>query len=105
VAWAVTWLIDKSACSARTATDLRAGLRQPPLSAMPVKYLNPAIEDRAVEVLALLADRGQPTSPGSRSSVCGPIDAGLPGQSAHSGLTKQRPQLPGPHPAEVMRTT
>jgi hypothetical protein len=26
---------------------------------MPVEYLTPAIEDRAVEVLALLADRGQ----------------------------------------------
>jgi hypothetical protein len=25
---------------------------------MPVEYLTPAIEDRAVEVLALLADRG-----------------------------------------------
>ncbi|HXL16861.1 MAG TPA: PIN domain nuclease [Streptosporangiaceae bacterium] len=45
--------------SARTAADLRAGLRQPPLSAMPVEYLTPAIEDRAIEVLALLADRGQ----------------------------------------------
>ena len=45
--------------SARSAGDLRAGLRQPPVSAMPVEYLTPAIEDRAVEVLALLADRGQ----------------------------------------------
>jgi predicted nucleic acid-binding protein len=45
--------------SARTAADLRAGLRQPPVSAMPVEYLTPAIEDRAIEVLALLADRGQ----------------------------------------------
>ncbi len=45
--------------SARTAADLRAGLRQPPLSAMPVEYLTPAIEDRAIEVLTLLADRGQ----------------------------------------------
>jgi predicted nucleic acid-binding protein len=45
--------------SARSGPDLRAGLRQPPLSSMPVEYLTPAIEDRAVEVLALLADRGQ----------------------------------------------
>ena len=45
--------------SARSGADLRAGLRQPPVSAMPVEYLTPAIEDRAVEVLALLADRGQ----------------------------------------------
>jgi predicted nucleic acid-binding protein len=45
--------------SARSGPDLRAGLRQPPVSAMPVEYLTPAIEDRAVEVLTLLADRGQ----------------------------------------------
>lgn len=45
--------------SARSAADRRAGLRQPPVSAMPVEYLTPAVEDRAVEVLALLADRGQ----------------------------------------------
>ncbi len=49
--------------SARTGTDLRAGLRQPPVSAMPVEYLTPAIEDRAVEVLTLLADRGQHRAP------------------------------------------
>jgi predicted nucleic acid-binding protein len=49
--------------AARSGTDLRAGLRQPPLSAMPVEYLTPAIEDRAVEVLTLLADRGQHRAP------------------------------------------
>jgi predicted nucleic acid-binding protein len=49
--------------SARSADDLRAGLRQPPVSAMPVEYLTPAIEDRAVEVQALLADRGQHRAP------------------------------------------
>lgn len=49
--------------SARSAKDLRAGLRQPPVSAMPVEYLTPAIEDRAVEVLTLLADRGQHRAP------------------------------------------
>jgi predicted nucleic acid-binding protein len=49
--------------SARTAADLRAGLAGPPVSAMPVEYLTPAIEDRAVEVLALLADRGQHRAP------------------------------------------
>ena len=48
---------------ARSDPDLRAGLRQPPLAAMPVEYLTPAIEDRAVEVLALLADRGQHRAP------------------------------------------
>jgi len=49
--------------SARSGPELRAGLRQPPLSSMPVEYLTPAIEDRAVEVLALLADRGQHRAP------------------------------------------
>jgi predicted nucleic acid-binding protein len=49
--------------SARSGPDLRTGLRQPPVSAMPVEYLTPAIEDRAVEVLTLLADRGQHRAP------------------------------------------
>lgn len=49
--------------SARTGPDLRAGLRQPPLSAMPVEYLTPAIEDRAVEIQVVLADRGQHRAP------------------------------------------
>ena len=50
-------------CSARSVHDLRAGLRKPPVSAMPVEHLTPAIEDRAVEVLTLLADRGQHRAP------------------------------------------
>ncbi|HEY7261001.1 MAG TPA: PIN domain nuclease [Trebonia sp.] len=49
--------------SARSGPDLRAGLRQPPVSAMPVEHLTPAIEDRAVEVLTLLAGRGQHRAP------------------------------------------
>jgi predicted nucleic acid-binding protein len=49
--------------SARSGPELRAGLRQPPMSSMPVEYLTPAIEDRAVEILALLADRGQHRAP------------------------------------------
>jgi predicted nucleic acid-binding protein len=49
--------------SARSGPDLRTGLQQPPLSSMPVEYLTPAIEDRSVEVLALLADRGQHRAP------------------------------------------
>jgi predicted nucleic acid-binding protein len=49
--------------SARSGAALRAGLRQPPLASMPAEYLTPAIEDRAVEVLALLADRGQHRAP------------------------------------------
>jgi predicted nucleic acid-binding protein len=49
--------------SARSGPLLRAGLTRPPLAQMPVEYLTPAIEDRAVEVLALLADRGQHRAP------------------------------------------
>jgi hypothetical protein len=49
--------------SARSGPGLRAGLRQPPLSSTPVEYLTPAIEDRAVDVLSLLADRGQHRAP------------------------------------------
>ena len=49
--------------SARSGPDLRAGFQRPPLSSMPVEYLTPAIEDRALEVLTLLADRGQHRAP------------------------------------------
>jgi predicted nucleic acid-binding protein len=49
--------------SARTADDLRRARAVPPLSSMPVEYLTPAIEDRAVEVQAALADRGQHRAP------------------------------------------
>jgi predicted nucleic acid-binding protein len=49
--------------SARSGAGLRAGLQRPPLSSMPVEYLTPAIEDRAVEILTLLADRGQHRAP------------------------------------------
>ena len=53
----------ETGCSVRSGPDLRAGLQRPPLSSMPVEYLTPAVEDRAVEVLALLADRGQHRAP------------------------------------------
>ncbi len=49
--------------SARSATQLRADLTSPPLSLLPVEYVRPAIEDRVVEVQALLADRGQHRAP------------------------------------------
>ena len=45
--------------SARSVDDLRAGYGSPPLTRMPVEYLTPAIEDRAVEVQVALAERGQ----------------------------------------------
>ncbi len=49
--------------SARSATDLRDSLGRPPLASMPVEYLTPAIEDRAVAVQLSLADRGQHRGP------------------------------------------
>jgi hypothetical protein len=49
--------------SARSGTALRAELDGPLLSAMPVEYLTPAAEDRAIEVQALLADRGMHRGP------------------------------------------
>lgn len=45
--------------SARSGRDLRAGHDRPPLTLMPVEYLTPAIEDRAVEVQLALAGRGR----------------------------------------------
>ncbi len=49
--------------SARDAQDLHAGLREPPVVSMPVEYATPAAEDRAVEVLVVLADRGHHCAP------------------------------------------
>jgi predicted nucleic acid-binding protein len=49
--------------SVRSGADLREGFRRPPLSSMPVEYQTPAIEDRSMEVLTLLADRGQHRAP------------------------------------------
>jgi predicted nucleic acid-binding protein len=49
--------------SARSGPEMRVGFQRPPLSSMPVEYLTPAIEDRAVELLTLLADRGQHRAP------------------------------------------
>ena len=49
--------------SFRTAADARREIASPPLSLMPLEYLSPAMEDRAVEVQLLLADRGQHRAP------------------------------------------
>ncbi|MDA8435476.1 MAG: PIN domain nuclease [Actinomycetales bacterium] len=45
--------------SARSAVDLARALGSPPLASMPVDYLTPAVEDRAVQVQRILAERGQ----------------------------------------------
>jgi predicted nucleic acid-binding protein len=45
--------------SARSGKDLRSGYARAPLARIPVEYLTPAIEDRAVEVQVALGERGQ----------------------------------------------
>ncbi|MDR1212527.1 MAG: PIN domain nuclease [Propionibacteriaceae bacterium] len=49
--------------SARSGPGARDAFQRPPLALMPVEYLTPAAEDRAHEVLLLLADRGQHRAP------------------------------------------
>lgn len=49
--------------SARSAADHVRILDSPPVSAMPVEYLTPAIEDRCVDVQRLLAARGHHRAP------------------------------------------
>nr|WP_230417242.1 PIN domain nuclease [Micromonospora tarapacensis] len=49
--------------SARSGEAGRRQFAAPPLSLMPVEHLTPAIEDRALEVQMLLADRGQHRAP------------------------------------------
>ena len=49
--------------SARSAPDHRALLREPPVASMPVEYLTPRIEDRAVELQSVLAERGHHRAP------------------------------------------
>lgn len=49
--------------SARSADGLRSQLSSPPLAAMPVEYLTPAIEDRALEVQLALARSGHHRGP------------------------------------------
>jgi predicted nucleic acid-binding protein len=49
--------------SARSGQGARQQFATPPLSLMPVEYLTPAIEDRALHVQLLLADRGQHRAP------------------------------------------
>lgn len=49
--------------SARSGSDLRDAARRPPLSLLPVEYLTPTMEQRAVEVQMLLADQGRHRAP------------------------------------------
>jgi hypothetical protein len=49
--------------SARSTADLRTLLAEPPIASMPVEYLTPRIEDRALELQSVLAERGQHRAP------------------------------------------
>lgn len=49
--------------SARSAAQARSAFSTPPISAMPVEYLTPTIEDRALEVQLMLASKGRHRAP------------------------------------------
>jgi hypothetical protein len=49
--------------SARSAAQARSAFSTPPISAMPVEYLTPAVEDRALEVQLMLTGKGQHRAP------------------------------------------
>jgi len=49
--------------SARSGTDLATLMATAPVSAMPLEYSAPAIEDRAMEVQRRLAERGHHRAP------------------------------------------
>jgi predicted nucleic acid-binding protein len=51
------------AYSARSATDMAAILHQQPLAGMPVEHITPTAEQRSLEVLEILAARGQDRAP------------------------------------------
>lgn len=58
-----TMTVLEAGYSARSAAHLAHALGSPPLASMPVEYLTPAVEDRAVQVQRLLAERGQHRGP------------------------------------------
>lgn len=49
--------------SARSADDHRTLLNEPPIASMPIEYLTPRIEHRAIELQSLLAAQGQHRAP------------------------------------------
>lgn len=49
--------------SARSAAHARLAFSSPPISAMPVEYLTPVVEDRALEVHLMLASKGRHRAP------------------------------------------
>ncbi|HZZ97737.1 MAG TPA: PIN domain nuclease [Jatrophihabitantaceae bacterium] len=59
--------------SARTAAQARSVFRTPPISAMPVEYLTPAIEDRALDVQVTLAGKGKHRAPSIPDLIIGAV--------------------------------
>lgn len=49
--------------SARSAADLRSIATTPPVGLMPIEYLTPGIEDRAIDVQVQLAGQGHHRAP------------------------------------------
>lgn len=49
--------------SARSASEHRSLFAEPPIASMPVEYLTPKIEDRALELQWVLAERGHHRAP------------------------------------------
>lgn len=49
--------------STRNGSDHRSTLGEPPMSLMPVEFMTPAVESRALEIQMLLSDRGQHRAP------------------------------------------
>lgn len=49
--------------SAKAAADHRILMAEPPVASMPVEYLTPRIEDHAIEIQSMLAERGQHRAP------------------------------------------
>jgi predicted nucleic acid-binding protein len=49
--------------SARSGSDHRTVFAEPPLASMPIEYLTPLIEDRAVAIQSALAERGRHRAP------------------------------------------
>ena len=49
--------------SARSAGDHRALMEEPPIASMPIEYLTPKIEDRALELQRVLSERGHHRAP------------------------------------------
>jgi len=66
--------------SARSASHLTEWFSRNPLKSIGVTYSNPAIEDRAFEILELLARRGHHRAPS-------PADLVLAATAAHHNLT------------------